>query len=112
MFIAHMKDGRTLKESEGVDWKTINTQDITSLQLLRNGKFYTVGVRGENAHLIQLKRGIIGTAFAVDVSERVIGFIIQEEGKDKYAVKLEVDEKTGNVLLTLEMKEKRGWRRL
>ena len=109
MFIVHLKDGRTLKESDGVAWKDVPLQDITSLQLLRGGKFYTVAVRGENVKLLQLKRGIIGTLINEEVSERVIGFI----WKDKVAVKMEVDEKNGNVRLTLEVRDEKGkWRRL
>jgi len=110
MFIVHLKDGRTLKESDGVAWKDINHRDITSLQLCRNGKFYTVGVSGANVKLLQLKRNIVNTLLGTDeLTERVIGFIYQ----DKLAVKMEVDEKTGNVLLTLEVRDEKGkWRRL
>ena len=108
MFILHMRDGRTLKEGE-VNWRDVDIQNITSLQLHRNGKFYTVSVDGANVKLLQLKRGIIGTLISEDVTERVIGFIYD----DKVAVKMEVDEKTGNVRLTLEVRDEKGkWRRL
>ena len=110
MFIVHMKDGRTLKESDGVDWNDIPMHEITSLQLCRNGKYFTVGVKGENVKLLQLKRGTVGTFINMDVIERVIGFIIRDEqGNEKYAIKMEVDEQTSNVLVTLEKKEGKKW---
>jgi hypothetical protein len=109
VFIIHLRDGRTLKESDGVNWRDVPLHEITSLQLHRNGKFYTVSVDGANVKLLQLKRGTVGTLINEEVSERVIGFIWQ----DKVAVKMEVDEKTGNVRLTLEVRDEKGkWRRL
>lgn len=108
MFIVHMRDGRTLKETE-VDWKNVDRQNITSLQLLRNGKYYTVSVDGGGVQLLQLKRGTVGMMINESVTERVIGFIVD----DKYAVKMEVDEKTSNVRLTLEKRDAKGrWRRM
>jgi len=109
MFIVHLKDGRTLKESDGVDWKQVKGEDISSLQLYRNGKFYTVAVKAsEDVKLLQLKRGIVGTLLNVEVSERVVGFIY----KDSIAVKMEVDEESSNVRLTLEVRDGKKWRKL
>lgn len=112
MFIVHMKDGTTLKESDGVNWKTINTQNIRSLQLVRNGRLFTVSVSGEKAKLLQLKRQMINTLLGTDaLVERVIGFIYKD-----IAVKMVVDEATGNVTLTCEEqideKNKKVWRKV
>ena len=110
MFIAHLKDGRTLKESDKVNWKDVPVQDITSLQLSAHGRLFTVSVDGKNVKLLQLKRNILDVSAGTDnVVTRVIGFIYQ----DKVAVKMEVDERTGNVMLTLEVRDEKGkWRRL
>ncbi len=115
MFVVHLKDGRTLKEEDGVNWKEIPHQDITSLQLFhKNGSSHTVSISGKNVKLLQLKRNIINTLLGTDeLVERVVGFILD----DKIAVKLVVDEKTGNTNLSLEVKlpnskGKMEWRRM
>jgi len=108
MFVVHLRDGRTIREGE-MDWKAIPHQDITSLQLLKHGKTYTVSVDGANVKLLQLKRNVLNTLLGTDeLTERVIGFVVGE----KWAVKMEVDEVSGNVRLTLEEKMNKGWRKL
>ena len=108
MFIAHIRDGRTLKETD-VDWKEVPQEDITSLQLYRQGNYYTVSADGKNVKYVQLKRTITGVGpMPQGVCERVIGFVLDE----KYAIKMEVDERTGNVKLTVEEKVGKKWRKL
>ena len=110
MFIAHLRDGRTIKEVEGVDWKDIPLQDITSLQLVHKGSgvTHTLSVDGSNVKLLQLKRNTLNTVEGTDkITERVIGFILGE-----MAVKLEVDEKSGNTRLTISKKENKGYKKL
>ena len=108
-FIIHLKDGKTLKEGE-VEWKDIPKEEVSSLQLYKHNHYYTISVDGKNVELIQLKRAITGNGpFPTGICERVIGFTIE----NKYAIKMTVDEKTGNVLLTVEQKdEKNNWRKL
>ena len=112
MFVVHLRDGKTLREVDGVDWKQVPVNDITSLQLHRpNGLTYTVSADGGKVKLLQLKRNTLDMLHGTNnVTERVIGFIYQ----DKLAVKMEVDEITGNVRLIVEEKNEnsRGWRRL
>ncbi len=97
MFIVHLRDGRTLKETD-VDWKEVPQENITSLQLYRLGKRYTVSADGKNVKFIQLKRAVTGSGpMPQGICERVIGFVL-----DNIAVKLEIDEKSGNVKLTVE----------
>ena len=108
MFIVHLRDGRTLKESDGVNWKDVPVHNITSLQLFRKGRTYTVSVDGKNVQLLQLKREITGTGpLPTGVCERVVGFIVGD-----FAVKMEVCEHTGNVRVTLEQKQGKKWVRL
>jgi len=108
MFVAHLRDGRTLKESEGTDWRQVPHQDITSLQLYRSGKTYTISADGKNVEFIQLKRAVVGTGPLKGITERVIGFILD----GTYAFKIEVDEGNGNVKVTIEKREGKRWRRL
>lgn len=108
MFIVHLRDGKTLTEKDTV-WRDLPIQDITSLQLYRGGKHYTISVDGKNVKLIQVKRATLDMVLGTnEITERVIGFIIE----DKYAVKMEVDEMTGDVRLTLEKREGRNWIKL
>jgi hypothetical protein len=111
MFVVHLRDGRTLKEADGVNWKELSHQDITSLQLFHNkGGTHTISIDGKNVKLLQLKRNILDMLAGTDmICERVVGFILE----DKVAVKLTVDEKTGNTVMTVEVKDEKGkWRRL
>ncbi len=105
MFIAHLKDGSTLREDE-VDWKSVPQQDISSLQLAKHGRIFTVSADGTKVKYLQLKRNILDTAGGTDtIVERVIGFIVD----DLYAVKMEINERTGDTKLTLEKKENDKW---
>lgn len=111
MFVVHMRDGKTLTEGQ-VNWKEIPVQDITSLQLYHtSGRKYTVSADGKNVKFIQLKRAITGSGpLPQGICERVIGVVVGD-----LAVKMEVDERSGNVRLTVEKKEqvKGGkWRKL
>ena len=111
MFVVHLRDGKTLKEAEGIDWKQVPLQDITSLQLHRNGITYTVSADGSRVRLLQLKRNTLDMLRGTnDVTERVIGFIYQ----DRLAVKMELNERSGNVRVTVEEKNEkaRGWHRI
>ena len=118
MFVVHLRDGKTLKESEGTNWKEVPTREITSLQLFEKDRKYTIAVKGSNVKLLQLKRRNLDVFTGQDtLVERVIGFIIQENGVDKYAVKMEVDEKSGDPKVTLEVYDEKGkkgrkWRML
>ena len=47
MFIAHLKDGKTMREDE-VDWKSVPQQNISSLQLAKHGRIFTVTADGSN----------------------------------------------------------------
>lgn len=117
MFICHLRDGRTIKESEK-DWKEVtkesnNLKDITSLQLKRENSYYTVSVDGKNVELIQLKTNIADPiAGTNELVERKIGFNILENENVKYQVKMSVNEKTGNVVLTLYEKIDGKWHKL
>ena len=107
MFIVHLKDGRTLKEGK-VNWKDVPVQNISSLQIYRNGKYYTISVDGKNVNYIQVKRNTLDVLTGVDMlTERVIGFTV-----DNLAFKLEVDEKTGNCKVTVDRLKDRKWKRL
>lgn len=109
MYMVHLKDGRTLRESE-VEWKDIPQDAISSVQLYRQGQIFTLSVDGAKVKILQLKRNVLDMLHGTnDVTERVIGFIWQ----DKVAVKLEVDERSGNAHLTLEVRDEKGkWRRV
>ena len=112
MFVVRLRDGRTLKE-EDVDWKEIPLKDITSLQLYKHNKVYTVSADGNNVDLIQLKRDLQNVLTGdTRTVERVIGVTIKEEGKDKYSIKMTVDEDTGNVKLTVQKKDGKKWKKL
>ena len=107
MFVVRLRDGRTLKENE-VDWKEIPKKDITSLQLYKHGKIYTVSADGCNVDFIQLKRNLMDIlAGTNDVTERVIGFFV-----DDIAIKMVVDEQNGNVKLTVQKKIDGKWKKL
>jgi len=107
MFLARLKDGRTLKENK-VNWKEIPKKDITSLQLYKNNRVFTVSADGSNVDFIQLKRNTMNVMTGqTDVTERVIGFFV-----DNLAVKMEVEEKSGNVKLTVQKKIDGKWRKL
>jgi len=117
MFIVHTRDGKTINENTA-DWKEVKSQtnnlaDVTSLQLKKGNQFFTVSVDGKNVDLLQLKRNVqnilTGTT---SLEERVIGFIIKEGNEQKYAVKMEINEHTGNVYLTLEQKVEGKWKKL
>ena len=110
MFVVHLRDGRTMKEEDGVEWKDIVQEDITSLQLqTKDGRIHTVSADGKNIKFLQLKRNLLDMVKGTDkVVERVIGYIVD----DKYAVKLEVYEESGDSKLTLEVKEGKKWRKL
>ena len=117
MYIVHLRNGRTITENE-MDWKQIkqetnNLQDITSIQLKRGSQYFTLSVDGKNAELVQLHRAITGTGpLPQGVVERVIGCVVGED--TKYAIKLVVDEATGNVKLTVEERKagEKKWRKL
>jgi len=112
MFVVRLRDGRTLKE-EDVDWKEIPKKDITSLQLYKHNKVYTISVDGNNVDLIQLKRNLQNVLTGeTKIVERVIGCTIKENGEDKYSIKMEVDEQLGNVKLTVQKKEGKKWKKL
>ena len=121
-FIIHLRDGRAIKEDEVIDgviydWKQIkkisnNLKDITSIQIRKGDKFYTLSVDGNNVELIQLKSAISNMLTGTtDLVEKVLGFIIKDD-KDNplYAVKMRICEKTDNVKLTLEKKIEKGWK--
>jgi len=108
VFIVHLRDGRTLKESDGVDWSDVPAHNITSLQLYRNGKYYTVTADGRNVKFIQLKRAITGSGpMPQGICERVIGLVTGD-----MAVKMQVDEKSGDVKLTVESRKGGKWKKL
>lgn len=109
MFIARMRDGSTIKESDGARWKDIDVHNITSLQLYTKGKYYTISLDGRKVDFIQLKRALTGTGIVVPkVIERVIGFIYKG-----LAIKLVINEEFGNVRLSVEEQDERGrWRRV
>jgi len=107
MFIAHLRDGRTMKE-DTTDWKQVPQEDITSLQVAKHGRLFTVTADGKNVKFLQLKRNLLDTAKGTDsVVERVIGVIVED-----VAVKMVIDERTGYVKLTVEKKEDGKWRKL
>ena len=121
-FIIHLRDGRAIKEDEVIDgviydWKQIkkisnNLKDITSIQIRKGDKFYTLSVDGNNVELIQLKSAISNMLTGTtDLVEKVLGFIIKDD-KDNplYSVKIRICEKTDNVKLTLEKKIEKGWK--
>ena len=117
MYIVHLRNGRTITENE-MDWKQIkeetnNLQDITSLQLKRGNQYFTLSVDGKNADIIQLHRAVTGVGpLKQGLVERVIGCVVGDE--TKYAIKLEVDEATGNVKLTIEERKagEKKWRKV
>jgi len=121
MFIAHLKDGRAIKEDEVIegvvhDWKHIknisnNLQDVTSVQIKRGDIYYTLAVGGKNVELIQLKSNVLDMMRGTDsLVERVLGFVIKDEqGNPAYAVKMRIGEKTGGVKLSLEKRTEKGW---
>lgn len=120
MFIVHLKNGKAIKEDEKIDgvvhdWKKIKEisnglKDITAVQIKRGENYYTMSVDGENVELIQLKSNVLNMTTGQDsLVERVLGFVIKEEGLSKYAVKMRIGEKTGGVKLTLEKKTDKGW---
>ena len=110
MWIVHMRDGRTVREGEGMDWSQLPHQDITSLQLSRHGRTYTLTAAGDKVKLLQLKRALLNSfqPGQSEVTERVIGFIWE----GKLAVKMEVDEGSGDVRMTVEERGEKGWRRV
>ena len=123
-FIIHLRDGRAIKEDEVIDgviydWKQIkkisnNLKDITSIQIRKGDKFYTLSVDGNNVELIQLKSAISNMLTGTtDLAEKILGFVIKDD-KDNplYAVKMRICEKTGGVKLTLEKKIENGWKKL
>ncbi len=124
MFIAHLKDGRAIKEDEVIDgvthdWKVIkkitnNLKDITSVQIKKGDVFYTCSVNGENVDHIQLKSNILNMMTGEDnLVERVLGFVIKDDtGKPIYGIKMRINEKTGGAKLTLEKKTDKGWKTL
>jgi len=123
-FIAHLRDGRAIKEDEVInnvvhDWKEIkritnNLQDLTAVQIRRGDVFYTLVVDGKNVEPIQLKSNVMDLVKGTnDLVERVLGFTIKDEaGNPLYAVKMRIGEKTGGVKLTLEKKTATGWKQL
>ena len=118
-FIIHTKDGRTLKE-DSKDWKEVvketnNLKDVSSLQLRDDkGKFYTVSVNGAKADFIQLKRNVMDImAGTNELVERVVGCVLKDDNNQPlFAVKMVINEKNKNVLLTVEKKTEKGWIKL
>ncbi len=108
-YIVHLKNGTVVTEATK-EWKplmaeTNNGNDITSLQIKNGDNIHTVSVKGENIkQYIQLKREIMNMMTGErKLVERVAGFTIaDDQGNDKYAIKMTVMEKTKSVVLTLE----------
>ena len=109
MYSVILRDGSILSEAqEVVEWKNLPLEDIVNVRLHRNGMTYEVEVDGSKVKLLQLKRAVTGVGGPDNVVQRVVGFIWE----DKVAVKMVVDEKSGDVKLTLEVKENGKWLRL
>ena len=56
MWIAHYKDGKTINQKK-IDYKDVKHKEITSLQLLYNGIYYTISKTDETQQFFQERRG-------------------------------------------------------
>jgi hypothetical protein len=125
MFIVHLKDGRAIKEDEKIngvvhDWKHIkaisnNLKDVTSVQIVNNGRYYTLSVNGfSNLDILQLKANVLDMMAGTDMLvERVLGVVLKDDnGKPLFAIKMRIGEKTGGVVLAVERKTEKGWQKL
>jgi len=95
-WIAHYQDGKTLAESQGLDWKDIPKSGITSLQLSHKGITHTLGIPAGTRGVFQQKIGITfmgATQYDDPLVARQIGAVVNNDGD---CIILEIKEKTGD----------------
>ncbi len=95
-WIIHYKDGKSLAETQDLEWKDISKENVTSLQVSHKGIVHTLVVPKGYLGVFQHK---VGWAFLgrpeldEPVSDRQVGVVINSKGD---CIILSVDEKTGH----------------